>query len=142
MILFGNEFVFDAVKDVVDERCIPVGGGKWRCIVDSSFIIPVIGDWIADGVDFFATTGRYYAKKKDVYYFYMILFSRESASDFEKSIWSKYVSLHDVAGGRYWAVVIDIVDYVMWDDLSRYLQSMLVLGWGVGKWDMRYSAFL
>jgi len=142
MILFGNEFVYDAVRDITDGGCIPIGGGKWRCVVDSSFLIPIVGEWISDGIDFFAVTGRYMVKKRDGYYFYMVVFSRESVSDVEKSIWGRYVSWVDVAGGRYKAVIVDVVDYVMWDDLSRYLQGVLMLGWGVGRWDVRYNAFL
>jgi len=30
----------------------------------------------------------------------------------------------------------------MWDDLSKYLFSAMFVGWGIGKWDSRYSAFL
>jgi len=142
MILFGNEFVFDAVKDVVDGECIPIGGGKWRCIVDSSFILPVVYEWLKDNVDFMGVTGRYVIKKSDGYYFYAVVYNREELADLERGIWSKYVMWIDVAGGKFSGVVVDIVDPVVWDDVVGYLLDTPTLGWGVGKWDSRYNAFL
>jgi len=139
MILFGNGFVYDSVKDVTDNGCVKIVGDKWMCVVDSSFILTSVGYWINDGVDFFAHAGRYYVKRGGGYYFYMVLANKESV-DVENTIWGRYVTWKQ--HGRHWALVVDVVDYVMWDDLSKYLFSTMFVGWGIGKWDDRYERYL
>jgi len=141
MILFGNDFVFDAVKDVVDTECKPVGGGKFMCVVDSSFILPVVYDWLIHGVDFMGVAGRYVIKRADGYYFYAVVYDREELADLERGIWGRYVKWVDVFG-KYHGVVVDLVDPTAWDDVIGYLLDTPTLGWGVGRWDSRYSAFL